>query len=1256
MRRIQRMEGLDTPPLPCEYFDVIAGTGAGALQACMFGKLGMTVDEAIDAYVKLMTDVFSDKKWFTVGGSEAFRSTKLREGVVNMVESRIGKGERMIGSQNGSNSCKVMVFAMSHHNLNASIPTIFRSYEAHENPAPECTVSEAICASMAYPDLFKRVEIGRAPFAQPFVGGGIGCNNPLVHVLNEVQMTYSGRHIGSIISLGAGHTSTIQIPRSSGLNRILPTDMIHAMKSIATDSERVAQGMALRFQGTSDIYFRFSVDQGLQTVKLSEWERLPEVAANTQAHTRLIEVNNRLKREATAVKERQAVLPSIRIGGQVLNGGAIEEKIVLKFCPIPTPYFTGFESQLRRLKTCLSAGEATHERRIGAIRGLGDVGKTQIALKVIEETREVWKEVIYIDASSKDTIMADLKAFAIVKRIGNSHRATLQWLTYLQEPWLLLFDNADSQSLRLRDFFPQCNHGSILITTRLRDAGALAQGPGSDCHISKMDSQDAMDLLLKRARVEPESLSDKQKVIATRLLEVIPQDASGAVASESDDYQKTVYTTWKMCYDMLRPESESAARPMMWLISFLHHDAIQEHIFERALAGMQLYRAWLPQTKLELEAGEFVRQFLLRFSGSEGRWDHLKYIETMAELTSISLIEFDQINKVHTLHVLLQEWARTALPSLPQVGLERTITLLAFSIDNDTTANGYMFKRLLMPHVNSVTSSNEGLTITNLNSAERLSQVYMVQGKWEAAEIMQAQVRQAAEKHLGGEHKYTMASISSLASLHRKQGRWAEAEKLESQVLDKRKRVLGEKHPDTLLSMNSLAMTYRYQGRWSKAELLGTQVLEVQKRVLGEEHPDTLQSMNNLALTYNSQGQWGKGEVLEKQVIGIQTRVLDEEHPDTLLSMRGLVDTYLNQGRWHEGETLAVKVIDTQKRVLGKEHPDLLGSMTLLALAYCGQGKWNDAEALATKTIDIQKQVLGEEHPDLLTSKRVLASVYCGQGKWKKAEGLAGEVLGTCRQVLGQEHPETLQCLGELASVYCGQGRWNEAKALDEQVLDLRKRIFGEEHPSTLWSMSRRASIYWHQGRWSDAEALEIQALDMKMRILGEEHPSTLNDMCNLVATYGKQGQWNKAEVLAVQVIELQKRVLGDEHPETLGSINNLALIHRSQGRWQNAEATMLQVLATQERVLGKEHPDTIHTMSNLANIHGKQNQWGRAEELMALALEIQRQTLGEDHPDTIRSMTGLEIIRRKLKEANVQLQLIKSQDQALRDAPNHRL
>ncbi|KAF2682081.1 FabD/lysophospholipase-like protein [Lentithecium fluviatile CBS 122367] len=43
----------DSPPKPCDYFDMIGGTSTGGLIAIMLGRLRMTVDECIDAYVSL---------------------------------------------------------------------------------------------------------------------------------------------------------------------------------------------------------------------------------------------------------------------------------------------------------------------------------------------------------------------------------------------------------------------------------------------------------------------------------------------------------------------------------------------------------------------------------------------------------------------------------------------------------------------------------------------------------------------------------------------------------------------------------------------------------------------------------------------------------------------------------------------------------------------------------------------------------------------------------------------------------------------------------------------------------------------------------------------------------------------------------------------------------------------------------------------------------------------------------------------------
>jgi hypothetical protein len=57
--------------------------------------------------------------------------------------------------------------------------------------------------------------------------------------------------------------------------------IISALKKMATSSKRVAASLADRY-GESGQYYRFNVDQGLQDITLSDWEK----ASNISAHTR----------------------------------------------------------------------------------------------------------------------------------------------------------------------------------------------------------------------------------------------------------------------------------------------------------------------------------------------------------------------------------------------------------------------------------------------------------------------------------------------------------------------------------------------------------------------------------------------------------------------------------------------------------------------------------------------------------------------------------------------------------------------------------------------------------------------------------------------------------------------------------------------------------------------------------------------------------------------------------------------------------
>jgi hypothetical protein len=70
-------------PKPCDYFDLIAGTGTGGLIAIMLGRLRLDVETCMDVYVKMTKRVFETDK--TIAGipykQTLFKASKLEEAI-----------------------------------------------------------------------------------------------------------------------------------------------------------------------------------------------------------------------------------------------------------------------------------------------------------------------------------------------------------------------------------------------------------------------------------------------------------------------------------------------------------------------------------------------------------------------------------------------------------------------------------------------------------------------------------------------------------------------------------------------------------------------------------------------------------------------------------------------------------------------------------------------------------------------------------------------------------------------------------------------------------------------------------------------------------------------------------------------------------------------------------------------------------------------------------------------------------------------
>jgi len=193
---------------------------------------------------------------------------------------------------------------MNAHNMDANIPTLFRTYESHETHSA-CKIWEAARATSAMPTFFKRIKIGRA---QPFIDGGLGRNNPSRVILDEANALFGARQIGCLVSVGAGRVETAAIRKPGLFQQIVPTDVINALKLIATDCEDTHESMLRLFAKLPTTYFRLNVEQGMQTIGLSKWERLSNVETHTTQYLRKKEVEEKLAMLGNVLRDPRAQL------------------------------------------------------------------------------------------------------------------------------------------------------------------------------------------------------------------------------------------------------------------------------------------------------------------------------------------------------------------------------------------------------------------------------------------------------------------------------------------------------------------------------------------------------------------------------------------------------------------------------------------------------------------------------------------------------------------------------------------------------------------------------------------------------------------------------------------------------------------------------------------------------------------------------------------------------------------------------------
>ncbi|KAJ7734809.1 hypothetical protein B0H16DRAFT_1695761 [Mycena metata] len=885
-------------------------------------------------------------------------------------------------------------------------------------------------------------------------------------------------------------------------------------------------------------------------------------------------------------------------------------------CPPPSRMFQGRQAILTKMHQFFAVNPG--KQRIYVLHGLGGAGKTQIALKFIQESlaRPVAKfsNMFLVDASTLDTLNSGLKNMAISKGVGNTAQDALTWLQSNHGEWLLFFDNADNPGVNLNMFFPQCAHGNIIITSR--NPGLRVYGQHS--LVSDIEKADAIALLLQSAAKESyeENVETAAKIVKELCYLPLAITQARSFISQSEDlegylklykknqaqllntkpeqahdrYAWTVYTTWQISFKKL----SQPATILLQLCSFLHYTGISEDIFSNA--SKYSSPVWLP-AKEELQR---PLEFLSHFLGPTGEWDSLRFQNVTKEIRAYSLISFDATTKMLSIHPLVHTWMRSTLGD--EVACHSCISaLVGMSIADILDSDITLASLKLITHLEALHPFSATVEV---DFRAAFWGIYLGAGKFKEAQIL---IQATFEKYkfiFGERHPATLEVMHRFAVTCRNLGEYKKAEKLQVEVVNEQAQLLGDDNVNTLKAMGNLAATYFVMGDFVKARSLGVPVLEKRTTLLGPDHRDTLMTMGNLALTHFNLGDYEKAKELETLVLQKQTTLLGQDHPDTLMTMGNLALTHYNLGDYEKAKELEVAVLQRRTEVLGEEHPYTLMAMGNLALTHFILGDCEKAKELEMMVLQKWTKVLGEEHPNTLHAMGNLAKTHFNLGNLEEAKELEMVVLDKQSTLLGQDHPDTLLAMWNLAMTHHKLGDFEAAKELGTVVLQKRTTLLGEDHPDTFMTMGNLALAHFNLGDYEKAKELEMRVLQKCTKVWGEEHPDTLLAMGNLAVAHSNLGDFEKTKELEMVVLEKRTTLLGQDHPDTLITMGNLAFTHSNLGDFEKAKELEIMVLEKRRELFGDGHLLSILAMRNLAHTYQKLQKQKEAEELEQLVKE----------------------------------------------------
>ena len=761
--------------------------------------------------------------------------------------------------------------------------------------------------------------------------------------------------------------------------------------------------------------------------------------------------------------------------------------------------------QIKVLFTDLNVGQPSNV----ALYGLGGVGKTQIALQILDWYKSTFpdRSIFWVQARSADLIRQSLTEIGV--RCGlfesSSFGQPLDSVRqFLRDPtngrWLIIVDNADSinpfldsaghldpdhqykLSIRvmLAHYVPRVSHGQTLYTTRSKAVGEKLSNAGHVIELGPMEDTDSRELLRSQMRNSSQSVKSPLSHRTEIPRKEVPSDAR---LESLCDHLNHIPLALSQAAAFMRQQNVTVGE----YLNLIEQDKSRlTHVLEHDFMTMSSDDRW---------SKAVATTWNITFSEIESS------VPEAAELLSfMAFLSPQSIPKFLLQAVIPDEWSLTATA----LG-----TLQSYALVNAGTEVGTFNMHLLVQlAVRRRLESAGSITKWIGKVLETLSEQFPT-GGYDVLPTCAALLPHALQALDHSRHADTLP-VTAIAELQAKMGKYYHQQWLFPQALEATEQALAtvgnEKDIPKAFALDvkrTQIWVFKSMGRYDEAEILAKEVWLERQHLLGAKHVDTLNDHKTLSLAYQEQGKLDKAAQAARSALKSLQKTQPDDDPNLLDMKRRLGSVLHRLGEDDEAETLLREAVDGATRQFGPDDVATLKYQWNLGRVLHSQGKYAEAETLNWKTLKAQRRILGEEHVDPLQTLYLITGDLRAQGKFDAALRYARQVYDAALGRLGPENPYTWYSTSSLAACLVAsataatatatdRGQLTEAAALYERVLASRQNKLRADHPETLGSRTDVATVQRLRGDPAGAAAMERETLKKLGAVLGDEHPLAL--------------------------------------------------------------------------------------------------------------------------------------------------------------------